>query len=173
MIRIALSSLLVIWLAPITNVHAKAEGNFSKRVVRYESFSHQDLSVDEGFWEAVSPLDYLPGELPYVFSMDLNADGLPELFVGSPNYRLCGTAGCPYILLDGKTKELIGDFFGTVAITSTTVNSYPVIHAISKRDIDTTLLQIYVFNGDEYTLVGHALLNSEGMDDWAKDVRWR
>lgn len=173
MIPIALSSLLIICLALVANVYAQAEGNSSKRVIRYESFSHKDLSVDAAFWEAVSPLDYLPEEAPYVFSIDLNTDGLPELFVGSPNYRLCGTAGCPYMLLDGKKKKVIGDFFGTVAITSTKVNSYPVIHTISKRDMDTTVLQIYVFDGEEYTLVGHALLNSEGMDDWSVDVRWQ
>lgn len=173
MIRIALSALLVVFLAPFTNIYAEAEGSFAKWVIRYESFSHQDLSVDEAFWEAVSSLDYLPGELPYVFSIDLNTDGLPELLVGSPSYRLCGTAGCPYMLLEGKTKKLIGDFFGTVAITSTTVNSFPVIQTISKRDLDTTVLQIYVFDGEEYTPVSHALLNSEGMDDWSVDVRWR
>ena len=136
------------------------------RILRYEDFESRNIPVESGIEEATAALDYMPGESPLTFRADLNGDGFEELFVAPLNYRLCGTAGCPYMLVEGASKTLIGEFFGTVAITSTKINGFPVIQAISKRDLESTNLQIYVYDGARYTIVGHALLESKGMDAW-------
>jgi hypothetical protein len=113
-------------------------------------------------------LDYEVGELPYVFVKDLNHDGAGYYLLTTPNSRLCGTGGCPYILIDGKSMKQIGDFFGAVAIFENSINHYPVIQTVSKQAIDTTHLNSFVFDGESYRLPmlysnGNALTNGIGV----------
>ncbi|MGR9117385.1 MAG: hypothetical protein ACU85E_16655 [Gammaproteobacteria bacterium] len=140
-------------------------------ILKHEDFTAKSIPLGENADEILSSLDYFPGESPFVFTADLNQDGYKEIFIGSSNHRLCGTAGCPYLLLEGQSKTLIGDFFGTVALTKISVNGYPVIHSISKRDIETTNLHIYVFDGHKYKLVNHALLEAKGINEWSKHLQ--
>ena len=56
-------------------------------------------------------LDYGGNELPHAYVSDLNGDGVADyLMVGRP--IICGTGGCPYLLVDGKNGTSKGEFFG-------------------------------------------------------------
>ena len=159
-----LSVIIVLILLAVVAADAKESGK--SRLLRYEAFASVAIPVEYGTEEAIGALDYLPGESPLVLQIDLNGDGFEDIFLATPNFRLCGTAGCPYMLVEGKSKELIGEFFGMLALTAIKINGFPVIHAVSKRDMYSTNLHIYVYNGTKYAVVGHALLESKGIGEW-------
>ena len=163
-------SLIAIYLSFFVISSAELQ-EASKQFIRYELFSSHDLPINQAVSDAMAALDYWEEELPFVYHIDLNQDGNDEIFLGSPEYRLCGTAGCPYFLVDGDRRELIGEFFGTLVLTENYVNNYPVIQAISRLDIEFTNLHTYVYDAGIYKIVSHAILGSKGMDEWTKDLR--
>ncbi len=55
-------------------------------------------------------------ERPLVPAIDLNGDAEAEWPLTSPDGRLRGNAGCPYVLLSPKTMRRIGEFFGHLAV---------------------------------------------------------
>ncbi len=62
--------------------------------------------------EICEDLEYPNGVTPQAFRYDLNGDKAYEILIQS--YRtLCGTGGCEYILIDGKSKRKIGNFMGS------------------------------------------------------------
>lgn len=143
----------------------------SGRLIHYEELKQQRLPLRGGMSAALAALDYEDGELPLVYIQDLNADGASDYLLGSPHGRLCGTAGCPYMLADGESFEIIGEFFRTIAVLAGRVATYPVIQTLSKRDITTTNLDTFVFDGRMYRLVSHALVESRGLEEWHGNLR--
>ena len=163
---------LIILFFVFSNTAAAAEQNPGEmRFLRYDQFSYQDLEITQVISDVMASLDYWEDELPYVYLMDINQDGHDEIFLGSPEYRLCGSAGCPYFMVNGTTGELIGEFFGTLVLTENYVNDYPVIQAISRLDMEYTNLHTYVYDAETYKIVSHAILDSKGMDEWSKDIQ--
>ena len=110
-------------------------------------------------------LGYRDNQFPDSYVSDLNGDGLPDYLIAA-HPVLCGTGGCPYLLVDGKNRKAIGEFFGTIAILNLKINGYPVIQAVSKQDLAT-----YVFDGKVYRLVALSLLEEQGMAAWKESLR--
>jgi len=120
--------------------------------------------------DTLTRLDY-NDEGPLVYSVDLNADGRAELLLTSPGDRLCGNAGCPYILLDPKTLKRIGEFFGHLAILDERVNGYRIIQVFSRYRVGTSSLDTYVFDRGTYRLVSHALVDGCALEQWFMRMR--
>lgn len=115
-------------------------------------------------------LEYRDNELPHAYVKDLNGDGLHDYLIAAhPN--LCGTGGCPYLLLDGKSRRSIGEFFGTIALLDRKINGYPVIQSISKHDNAAITVSTYVFDGTAYRLIATSLLEERGIAAWKESLR--
>lgn len=151
-----------------------SQGNLASlrgKLIRYEELKSERLRHSGDIATALSALDYEENELPFVYVEDFDGDGASDYLMGTPNARLCGTAGCPYLLIDGRSSKIIGDFFGTVAVLKNRINQFPVIQAVSKRDIEVTNLQTFVFDGREYRLVSHSLLETHGIAEWHRSLK--
>ncbi len=140
------------------------------KLIRYEELKHQSLPLSGEIHAALSSLDYAENELPFIYINDLNGDGSSDYLLGSSKRSLCSTAGCPYLLLDGSSLKIIGDFFGTVAVLNRQIHQFPVIQTLSGRDITATNLHTFVFDGKTYRLVCYALLESQGIDEWYRGL---
>jgi hypothetical protein len=110
-------------------------------------------------------------EGPLVLAVDLNRDGRAELLLTSPGDRLCGNAGCPYILLDPKTFKRIGEFFGHLAILDERVNGYRIIQSFSRYRVSASSLDTYVFDRGAYRLVSHVIVDACGLEQWLRRMR--
>lgn len=119
---------------------------------------------------ALTQLDYRD-ELPLVYSIDLNGDGHDELLLTTPNGRLCGNAGCPYILLAPKTMKRIGEFFGHLVLLDERVNGYRIIQSYSRYRVSDSSFDTYVFDGSAYRLVSHAIVDVCGLEQWGRRIR--
>jgi hypothetical protein len=163
-------SLIIVLIVFFFAVMAEELSQDEMRFIRYDLFSHQELEVSQDISDAMAALDYWDEELPFAYLIDLNQDGNNEIFLGSPDYRLCGTAGCPYFLVDGANGNLIGEFFGTLVLTGKFVNNYPVIQLISRLDMENTNLHTFVYEAGSYKMATSAILDSTGMDEWMKKI---
>ena len=162
--------LLVVHATPAYADSTDAPSPLSGTLIRYENLEPLRLSFEGDVIVEMAALEYIDGELPLVHVDDFNGDGVSDYLMGTPEWRLCGTAGCPYVLLDGESLEKVGDFFGTVAVLVVRVNGSPVIQTISKRNVDTTNLHTFVFDGESYRIVSYALLESAGVEAWHRGL---
>lgn len=89
---------------------------------------------------------------PLVFSSDINGDGVLDYIIES-DYRVCGTGGCVYVLVDGKTLEKKGEFFGSPPIISDSkVSEHSRFMMLTYSEPDKATLDIYEYNKKEYVL---------------------
>jgi hypothetical protein len=109
-------------------------------------------------------LEYLEEAIPNSFQKDLNGDGRREYLIISAG-SLCGTGGCPYILVDGKSLRRIGDFFGSpILVAAQKINGYPVIHAYSHASAGSGTFTTHVYDGREYRAVSSVFLAGESVN---------
>ncbi len=108
---------------------------------------------------------------PLVYPTDLNGDGRAELLLTTPDARLCGSAGCPYALLDPRTLRRLGKFFGHLAILDERVNGYRLVQSWSREQAGYSTLDTYVFDRGGYRLVSHALIDGCGLERWRARMR--
>ena len=143
---------------------AAAENNLQGQLIGNKDLQPR-AALAKSFKEIVAMLEYDNGEAPLAYEADFNGDGTIDYLIRSSD-RLCGTAGCPYVLIDGKAGRVIGEFFGGVAILRQRINSYPVIQTVSKYDINATHVMTFVHDDGRYRQVAYALLERRGMDKW-------
>lgn len=93
------------------------------------------------------------------------------MLLTTPDGRLCGDAGCPYVLLDPITLTRIGEFFGHLTILDKRVNGYRIFHSWSRYQGSTTRLDTYVFDRGAYRLVSHALIDFCSLEQWRRLMR--
>jgi len=129
-----------------------------------------DLPLKGDVDDALGRLDYRD-ELPLVYSVDINGDGRSELLLTAPDGRLCGNAGCPYVLLAPRTMKRIGEFFGNLALLDERVNGYRVIQSWSRYRVYDSILDTFVFDRGAYRLVSHAIVDACGIEQWQRRMR--
>lgn len=142
----------------------------TSKLIRYDDLKHKRLPQAGDVPAALSALDYEKTERPFAYVEDFNGDGVADFLLGTPNHRLCGTAGCPYLLIEGRSLKIIGDFFGTIAVLKRRTNGFPVIQTVAKRDLAATNLHTFVFDGRAYRLVSHSLLEARGLEEWHRNL---
>lgn len=114
--------------------------------------------------------EYLENELPRVFVFDIDGDRLDDYFVESSK-RLCGTGGCLYALVDGKTKKRIGEFFGSpVLILDQKINGYPVIQSYSHINAESGNFVTYIFDGIKYQIVATVYVQGKSLEELFKGL---
>lgn len=134
--------------------------------VRIESFRPVDI---DNLPPEVDALQSGETDLLHAYVRDLNGDGIPDyLFIAHPN--ICGTGGCPYVLVDGKSRHTIGEFFGSIVLLDQKINGYPVIQTTSKYDITSVIVTTHVFDGKGYKLAALFLLEERGIDKWKETL---
>lgn len=135
-----------------------------------QAWKRQRLPSKGDVDDALSRLDN-NDERPLVYAVDLNADGHAELLLTTEDERLCGNAGCPYLLLDPMSFRRIGEFFGRLAILDERVNGYRIIQSYSRYGVAASSLDTYVFHRGAYRRVAHALVEFSGLEQWHRGMR--
>ena len=112
--------------------------------------------------------EYYDNAVPYVFQKDLNGDGVGDFLIVSAS-SLCGTGGCPYALVDGKTMRQIGNFFGgIIVISDQKINRFPVIQSYSHISAGSGNFTTYIYDGKKYQVVSQVYLIGESVEELFK-----
>lgn len=119
---------------------------------------------------ALASLDYA-GELPQAHGVDLDGDGVDELFLDSPNGRLCGNAGCPYVLLEAVSMRRLGEFFGLVALLEDRSNGYRIIQTYASDKRDGGHLTTHIFSHGRYQSSARQQLDTCEALQWVHGLR--
>ena len=114
--------------------------------------------------------EYPQNEKTRVFHYDFNRDGIKDYFVESWK-SLCGTGGCLYALVDGKTKKRIGDFFGApILVLDQRINGFPVIQSYGHLSADSGDFTTYVFDGAKYQVVSRVYVEGKSLEELFKKL---
>ncbi|MCA9408278.1 MAG: hypothetical protein KC733_06285 [Candidatus Omnitrophica bacterium] len=104
-------------------------------------------------------------EEPKGFTFDLNDDGFKDYFI-IPSTDFCGTGGCPYTIINGKTNLRIGEIFGSpVFIFNQKVNDFDVLHTYSHSSAQSGSYSCFVYDSTEYILVSSVYLEGNSVDE--------
>lgn len=115
--------------------------------------------------QLLGDFEYGENEVPKVFLADLNGDGTEDYLVES-SHRLCGTGGCLYALIEGKTKKRIGDFFGSpILVVDQKINGYPVIQSYGHLSAESGRFVTYVFDGTQYQSVSNVYVSGKSLEE--------
>jgi hypothetical protein len=118
----------------------------------------------------LADFEYPQNEKTKVFQYDFNRDGFRDYLVESWK-SLCGTGGCLYALIDGKTKKRIGDFFGApILVLDQTINGFPVIQSYSHLSANSGGFTTYVFDGSKYQVVSSVYVEGKSLDELFKKL---
>ncbi len=132
------------------------------------SVSQMELPAVGDIQNVLNQLGYDDNVFPYVFQKDLNGDGAADFLIVSAS-SLCGTGGCPYALVDGKTMRQIGDFFGSpILISDQIINNYPVIQSYSHISAWSGNFTTYIYDGKKYQVVSEVYLTGESVEELFK-----
>jgi hypothetical protein len=109
----------------------------------------------------LADLEVPDGEVPKVLTLDVTGDGVGDWLVESPD-TACGTGGCTYVLVDGRSARRLGEFFGSpLVVEPAATGSLPVVEAYQHLSADTGALVTYRFYGAAYRAVSREALAGE------------
>lgn len=132
-----------------------------KRTSLPESESLRSIIVDEGFDDSK----------PLIYSVDINGDGIPDYIIES-DQAICGTGGCIYLVIDGKTFEKKLDFLGSPPIISDRkFNGHSVILILKYSGPDMATIDVYEFKKKEYERTKSIKLSGEKLKNQLKKFR--
>jgi hypothetical protein len=136
----------------------------SGMLVDNTSVSQTKLPASGDIPNLLYQLEYYDNAVPYVFQKDLNDDGVEDFLIVSA-ISLCGTGGCPYALVEGKSMRQVGDFFGSpILISNQKINQYPVIQSYSHISAGSGNFTTYVYDGKKYRVVSEVYLAGESVE---------
>lgn len=118
--------------------------------------------------DLLNQLEYYGHAVPYGFQQDLNGDGVKDFLTVSAS-RLCGTGGCLYALVDGKSMHQMGEFFGSpIVLLDQKINGYPVIQSYSHISAGSGNFATYVYDGKKYQVVSDVYLIGKSVEELFK-----
>jgi len=133
------------------------------------SMSPLKLPASGGIPDILDRFEYPADAVPYAFQKDLNGDGKKEFLIAASAGQ-CGTGGCPYAMVDGRSLRRIGDFFGSpILVAGQKINGYPVIQTYSHASAGSGTFTTYVHDGKEYRTVSAVFLAGESVDELFKN----
>lgn len=136
----------------------------------HESMARRKLPRTGDIPYLIDDLEYLKNEVPMALVMDINGDGIDDYLIESSE-RLCGTGGCLYALVDGKTKKRSGDFFGSpILIVDQKINGYPVVQSYGHLNSESGSFATYVFDGKKYQMVGNVYVQGKSLEELFKGL---
>jgi hypothetical protein len=137
------------------------ESSDFKRTSLPDIESLRTIIVDEG----------LDDSKPLVYSVDINGDGIPDYIIESDQV-ICGTGGCIYLVIDGKTFEKKFDFLGNPPIISDRkFNGHSVILILKYSGPDKATIDVYEFRKKEYERTKSIKLSGEKLNSQLKKFR--
>lgn len=144
------------------------------RILRFEDFLPTPIPSGVAMADTLGYLEYPEGASEMRALSVAGADADSRLLIVAPHSELlCGTGGCPYVVLDAQANKNLGEFFGSLVVLDRLVDRHPVLQVLSRRDSEYTGLSTHVYADSNYVLVSHALLDGKAIDDWrhALEVR--
>ena len=115
--------------------------------------------------------EYDENERPNAYVADINGDGTEDYLVESSK-RLCGTGGCLYALIEGKSKKRVGDFFGSpILILDQKINGYPVIQSYGHLSAESGSFVTYVFDGKQYQIVSNVTVSGKSLEELFENLQ--
>jgi len=144
-----ITAFIILLIGNAHSVERKVEGISLGR----SSMTQITMPQSEDISYLLLDFEYPENEMPRGFRWDFNDDGIEDYFVESW-HSLCGTGGCPYALIDGKSRKRIGTFFGApIFVLLQKINGYPVIHSYQHGSSNSGQFTVYVFDGRKYQIV--------------------
>jgi hypothetical protein len=147
----------------ISNAYA-VDKKASGMLVDNSSMSQVTLPDSGDIPNVVDQLGYQDNAPTFALQRDFNGDGAKDFLIVATAIQ-CGTGGCPYSLIDGKTMRRIGDYFGSpILISDQKINTYPVIQAYSHASAGSGNFTTYVYDGRKYQEVSNVFLIGESIE---------
>jgi hypothetical protein len=115
-------------------------------------------------------LDYDDTSRVFGLRVDLNRDGRPDYIIRSAE-SLCGTGGCPYLLVDGATGHELGTLFGTVYVESAPRGRYPTLHSLASLGAFEATWTEYVYDGGKYAAGASRELSGAQLDSVVSSLK--
>jgi len=166
-IQYTLLTATFLFFAPVVSAEEKSPSGVW---IDHESFSELRLPSAGDIPHLLLDFEYLENETPKAFVTDFNGDGIDDYLVQSSN-RLCGNGGCPYALVDGKTKKRIGEFFGSpMLILDQKINGHPVIQCYAHLNAESGGFATWVFEGKKYQIVSSVYLEGKSVQELFKKM---
>lgn len=125
-----------------------------------------DLKIT-GLNEILTDFEYPDGTLPQVFMYDFNGDNVDDVLIKSYD-TLCGTGGCEYVMIDGKTKVKLGDFFGNpiIVLKKRNAQSSNDIQILIYSGADDVGLDTYSYRNEKYTSISRIELSGKLLEQY-------
>jgi hypothetical protein len=134
------------------------------------SFTRQPLPIRSDVEHVLADLEYEPDSVPKVFAADLNGDTAIDYVVEGAS-SLCGNGGCPYALLNGRTKEHLGTFFGgSLLLLNQRINGFPVAQSFARTSVDSGTFTTYVLDGKKYQTVSAVEVSGTSLQSLLKQL---
>jgi hypothetical protein len=109
-------------------------------------------------------LEYESGDTIKGIAVDLNRDKLVDYIVQSAP-SLCGTGGCIYLVIDGRTKAVIGRVFGDpLYVHEHAARGFPDISAYSHLSAAEGSYSIWRFQHGEYRQTSSRSMHGATLD---------
>jgi hypothetical protein len=130
----------------------------------------RDLPTTGDFAAALADLEVPSSESPRVEWVDVDNDGADDWLVEAGE-SLCGSGGCPYVLLHGGSGRRLGDFFGSpIVVFDRRRNGLRVVEAFQHLGAGSAALVTYEFDGTAYRT--SARVELDGSAATALLARW-
>ena len=112
----------------------------------------------------LAALDYEPTDTVKGAVVDLNRDGSPDYIIDSAP-RLCGTGGCPYLIVDGAKEGIIARLFGAALyIQAEESHGYPTITSYYHMGAESVTYTRWAFDGREFRQTSSRPLAGASLD---------
>jgi len=135
------------------------------------SMGEMKLPASGDIPDLLDEFEYDDNETPHAYVADLNGDGTKDFLVESSK-RLCGTGGCLYALIDGKSRKRIGNYFGApILILDQKINRYPVVQSYGHLSAESGSFVTYVFDGKKYQIVSNVNVSGKSLEDLFKSFQ--
>jgi hypothetical protein len=104
-----------------------------------------------------------------VVRIDLDGDGTRDYFLQDTS--TCGTGGCPYLIIDGRTKLFLGSVFGSeVWLLREKSHGMPIIEAFGHVAAGRGLVARYEFDGSEYRKISAQEIEGAEIEQFYKQL---
>jgi hypothetical protein len=112
----------------------------------------------------LADLEYEDAQTPRLFQADINGDAAVDYIVeAAPS--LCGNGGCPYAVVDGRSIEHLGTFFGSLLILlDQKINHFPIAQSYSPNGAGRGTFTTYVFDSQDYQVVSLVDLSGASLE---------
>lgn len=129
------------------------------------------VSVSAAIRDQVQDLEYADTDSLRGVVVDLNADGVPDYILQSAP-SLCGSGGCQYALVDGKSGHALGQLFGNVLyFQKEMAPGFPRIAVYSRLSAASGSYTAYAFDGGAYGVQSTRTVENGALDSLLARLR--